>query len=161
MAEKERRMSQNSLANLKLGAETRRQGKVRHNFTILPETVQWLKGTGNASDAIDALVLQFKNNGANSNHTHDKKGDDQLVSDDVYKRIDTLQAELDETRSQLEKIRASEADALNQLCDCHKDAFKAADLLKESRKIRRSKKKGSSELADQKFDEALALIDDV
>lgn len=161
MAEKERRVSENSLANLKLGAESRRLGKLRHNFTILPETIQWLKGTGNASDAIDVLVERFKSNGVNSNHTHDKKEDDQLVSDDMYKQIETLQAELDETRSQLEKVKAAERDALEQVISCHSDSFKAAALFKESRTIRKSKKKGSSELANQKFDEALALIDDI
>ena len=96
MVEKERRVSENSLANLKLGAESRRLGKVRHNFTILPETAQWLKGTGNASDTIDALVDRFKNNGLSSNHTHDKKEDSQL---------EALQAELAEMRSQLEELK--------------------------------------------------------
>lgn len=106
MTEKERRVSERSLENLKLGAESRRQGKVRHNFTIMPETVQWLKGTGNASDAIDALVEHFKNGNSMSNHTHDKKIEDSLPSSHVYEKIEVLKAELDQLlsqRSQLDK----------------------------------------------------------
>lgn len=156
MSEKERRVSERSLENLKLGAESRRQGKVRHNFTILPETVQWLKGTGNASDTIDALVTEFKNNGLNSNHTHDKKEDNQLVSDDMYKRIEVLQAELDETRSQLENCKALEKNSSELAIECHSAGFKAAELLKEAIRLKKNKKGGYLE----KIEEAIELIDD-
>lgn len=104
MIEKERRVSERSLENLKLGAESRRQGKVRHNFTIMPETVQWLKGTGNASDAIDALVERFKNGNSTSNHTHDEKVNNESVSEDVYKRIEELETELEQLRSLREQL---------------------------------------------------------
>lgn len=160
MVEKERRMSENSLANLKLGAETRRLGKVRHNFTILPETAQWLKGTGNASDTIDALVDRFKNNGSDSNHTHDKKEDSQL---------EALQAELAEMRSQLENLEGEnnfqesrwklidrQNDGLaKQIWAMKENQLKAAELLKEAAKLKKNKKGGYWE----KIEEALKLID--
>lgn len=157
MSEKKRLVSERSLENLKLGAESRRQGKVRHNFTILPETVQWLKATGNASDTIDAIVGQFRNGDLHSNYTHDKKDSNQVVSDDVYKRIDELQAELDEMRSQLEKFKAAEKDMTDQLCQCHQDAFKAADILKASLKLPFNK--GGA--IKREIEKALPLIDDV
>lgn len=170
MSEKERRVSERSLENLKLGAESRRQGKVRHNFTILPETVQWLKGIGNASDTIDALVAQFKNNGLNSNHTHDKKQDNQLVSDDVYKRIEVLQAELDETRSQLKELEGENnfQESRWQLTDRQNSGLakeiravkanhlKATELLKEAIRLKKNKKGGYLE----KIEEAIELIED-
>lgn len=104
MVEKERRVSERSLENLKLGAESRRQGKVRHNFTIMPETVQWLKGTGNASDTIDALVERFKNGNSTFNHTHDERVNNESVSEDVYKRIEELETELEQLRSLREQL---------------------------------------------------------
>jgi hypothetical protein len=103
MTDKKRKVSERSLENLKLGAESRRVGKVRHNFTILPETVQWLKGTGNASDTIDALVASFKTGELDSNHTHNEKDNNQLVSDSVYERIKELETENEQLRSQLAK----------------------------------------------------------
>ncbi|WP_155823743.1 hypothetical protein [Gloeocapsa sp. PCC 7428] len=58
MADKQ--ISPRSLENLKLGALKRYQGKVRCNFTILPETLEWLKRGGNASSRIDQLVAAAK-----------------------------------------------------------------------------------------------------
>jgi hypothetical protein len=157
MAEKERRVSERSLENLKLGAESRRQGKLRHNFTILPETVQWLKGTGNSSDTIDALVEAARNGGLVSSSTHDWKDKEQVVSNDVYKQVETLQSELAEVRSQLEKSQALERDSTEQVIQCHRDGFKAAEILKAAKKLPAN----AGGKIKKEIDKALELIDDV
>jgi hypothetical protein len=46
----------NSLENLKLGAAARRKGKVKLNLTVLPETAEKLKRSGNASRFVELLV---------------------------------------------------------------------------------------------------------
>jgi len=46
----------NSLANLKLGAASRKSEKERHCYTVKPETHQWLANYGNASGRLDELV---------------------------------------------------------------------------------------------------------
>lgn len=105
MTEKKRKVSERSLENLKLGSQARYQGKARHNFTILPETVEWLKGTGNASDAIDALVEAARNGGLKSNNTHYLEDKKESASNSVYDKICQLEAENQELRSQLEELK--------------------------------------------------------
>jgi hypothetical protein len=51
-----RKINPASLENLKMGAISRKQGKVRCNVTILPETKRWLESGGNLSGRIDELV---------------------------------------------------------------------------------------------------------
>ncbi len=51
-----REISQASLDNLKLGAITRRKGKVKVTVTLLPQTIEWLKKSGNMSQRIDEMV---------------------------------------------------------------------------------------------------------
>lgn len=203
--DKVRQVSERSLENLKLGAISRDKGKQRHNFTVLPETVQWLKGRGNASDAIDVLVEAAKSKGLLSNDTHN--GDIQVVSNDVYEQnIKDLEVSLEETQLELSKLRSQLAEAqgeinfqeselkrtqrnidealalqqkaekfnqelqaeleqrkvyeqntIDQLCECHKDAFKAADILKTAVKL--PLKKGS-EIRDL-MNKAIELIDDI
>lgn len=157
MTEKERRVSERSLENLKLGAESRRQGKLRHNFTILPETVQWLKGTGNSSDAIDVLVEAARTGGLRSSDTHDWKDKEQVVSNDVYKQIETLQAELADVRLQLEKSQALEKDSTEQVIQCHRDGFKAAEILNAALSLPAN---AGGKIKTQ-IRKALELIDDV
>jgi vacuolar-type H+-ATPase subunit I/STV1 len=82
MEEKKRRVSERSLENLKLGAESRRQGKIRQNVTILPEILEWLRGIGNVSGGIDNLVAAAKKGDSDSNSTHDWIKDKQPVFDD-------------------------------------------------------------------------------
>jgi hypothetical protein len=108
MTDKERRINERSLENLKLGAQARYQGKARHNFTVLPETVEWLKATGNASDTIDALVAAARDGGLKSSNTHNwKDSSNSEISSGVYERMKELEAENSELRSQLEKVEAS------------------------------------------------------
>jgi chromosome segregation ATPase len=110
MTDKVRQVSERSLENLKLGAKSRYQGKQRHNFTVLPETVQWLKGTGNASDAIDVLVEAAKSKGLLSNNTHVQEM--QPVSNDVHEgKIKDLEVSLEETQLELSKLRSQLAEA--------------------------------------------------
>jgi regulator of replication initiation timing len=126
MADEKRKMSERSLENLKLGAESRRQGKVRHNFTILPETVQWLKCSGNASEAIDNLVFaaldqklfsinthdRIDKEQVLSNNTHDQKEEPSTVSNDVYEqKIKELNQSLEETYLELSTVRSQLAES--------------------------------------------------
>lgn len=104
MEGKERRISERSLENLKLGAQSRNQGKVRQNFTLLPETLQWLKCSGNASSMIDDLVAIAKNGGLNSNNTHDKKTEKETDSSHVYEQMEVLKAELEQLRSERNQL---------------------------------------------------------
>lgn len=55
----ERGKHENSLKNLKMGAIARRQGKIRVNVTLLPETLRWLDKTGNRSEMIDEIVRRI------------------------------------------------------------------------------------------------------
>lgn len=71
--------------------------------------------------------------------------------------IKVLEQELVEVRLQLEKTRAYERDAINQLTACHTDAFKAADILKPGLKLPSNAGGGIKKL----IKEALLLIDDV
>ena len=157
MAERERRVSENSLANLKLGAESRRLGKLRHNFTILPETIQWLKGTGNASDTIDALVEAARTGGLTPNNTHDWREKEQTVSSDVYNQTEALKLELEQVRSQLEISRAVEKNSAELVQGCYSNGFKVAELLKEAIRLKKAKKGGYLE----KVQEAYELVADI
>jgi hypothetical protein len=143
MLDKGRQISERSLENLKLGAESRRQGKLRHNFTILPETVQWLKGTGNSSDAIDTLVEAARTGRVRFNDTHDWKEPENTQSNDVYERkIKELDLSLEETylelatvRSRLEELSEREKLLTSHLDFCHQDKAKITDLLKPALKF--------------------------
>ena len=46
----------NSLENLKLGAAARKKGKIKLNLTVLPDTAEKLKRTGNASRFVEWLL---------------------------------------------------------------------------------------------------------
>ena len=59
---KERKISQASLENLKLGAIARRKGKVRVTLSLLPTTIQWLKKhdvNENMSACVDEIVRRI------------------------------------------------------------------------------------------------------
>lgn len=103
MLSKKKQVSQRSLDNLKLGAEARRKDKQRHNFTLLPATVEWLKQSSNASDLIDRLVASAKAGHIYPEDTHDRKDEEVAVSNDVYERIDSLERENEQLRSQLSR----------------------------------------------------------
>jgi DNA-binding transcriptional regulator GbsR (MarR family) len=92
MTDKVRQVSERSLENLKLGSKFRDKGKQRHNFTVLPETVQWLKNTGNASDAIDKLVEAARKSELLSNTDHQQK-------------VKDLERDLEETYLELSRVR--------------------------------------------------------
>lgn len=163
--QEKRQMSERSLENLKLGSESRKLGKVRHNFTLMPGSVQWLKGTGNASDAIDALVDAARSGGLKSSNTHEWNKQEQVQSNDVYEQevkdlkrdLEEAQLELQKTRSLLEASRRSEQDALRLLSTCHTEAFEAADILKAALKL----KSNAGGAIKREIEKALPLIDDV
>lgn len=52
-------MNPKSLENLKKGAESRRQDKVRCTVTLKPVTKQWLAKGGNMSGRIDEVVRRI------------------------------------------------------------------------------------------------------
>lgn len=81
-----RKMSDRSLANL--NPKARYQGKVRVNLTLLPETFEWLKQDGNASQKIEDLVLVSKKNlEADNNFADDARNE----SSNAYKLIEENQ----------------------------------------------------------------------
>lgn len=124
-----------SLENLRLGAEARNKDKQRTNLTLLPETVRWLKGHGNASDKVDELVAEAKKNPFPQNQT------------------DTV-PELKEKIKSLESSLRDETDRANEYL---KDQFKAADILKEALKL---KANAGGAIKDQ-IKKAIALLDDL
>lgn len=90
-----RTMNPNSLKNLELGAKARYQGKVKATLTLLPTTLSWLKGKGNASRLIDEMVEaaragQFKPADRDSSQSGE---------------LEKLRRELKELRQELERLR--------------------------------------------------------
>lgn len=110
MTSKERRINERSLENLKLGAEARRQGKERHNYTILPETHAWLEHSGNASRQLDELVASAKRGELKSDYTHERIQTEQQVSNSVYKEAEALKVELERLRSLVADLEAKNAE---------------------------------------------------
>lgn len=157
MLDKERKISERSLQNLKLGAKARYQGKIRQNVTILPVTLEWLRKGGNVSSRIDDLAAAAMSGELKSNHTHDKKDDNIVASENVYKRIEELEAKLSEARSHLEQLEFRSKDMTDQLCQCHLDASKATEILKAALKL----KSNSGGAIKREIEKALLLIDDV
>lgn len=154
---KKKVVSERSLENLKLGGPSRKnkEEKERHNILVLPETFQWLRGTGNASDMIDVLVETARKNGLNSVSTHDWKEKEQVVSNDVHKQIDDLKLQLEEVRSQLETYKALEKNARELMSESISSGIKAAGHLKKAQALKKSKKGG----VDKEIEEAIRLID--
>jgi predicted RNase H-like nuclease (RuvC/YqgF family) len=156
MTDKVRQVSERSLENLKLGAQSRYQGKQRHNFTVLPETVQWLKGTGNASDAIDVLVEAAKSKGLFSNNTHDREPE--VVSNDVYERnVKDLEISLEETQLELSKLRSQLAEAQGEN-NFQETRWKLAERMNdeaidENRKLKQFNQELEAELEKLKLSE--------
>lgn len=124
MLDKERRISERSLENLKLGAQARYQGKVRQNFTILPQTLEWLKKGGNASQRVDELVAAAKNGELKSNYTHEREIEKNLYSSSMYNQIEGLKVEL-------EQLKTDQAQAVNILKEALKLKANAGGAIKE------------------------------
>jgi hypothetical protein len=53
-------MNENSLKNLKLGSQARKQGKVKLNLTVVPTVAEELKRSGNASRFVELLLQAHK-----------------------------------------------------------------------------------------------------
>jgi hypothetical protein len=84
-----REMNPNSLENLKMGAITRNQGKVRCQVTILPETKEWLARGGNLSGRIDEMVAKVL------------KGE--LVG---VRKVEEMESEIVRLRAELERLKS-------------------------------------------------------
>jgi hypothetical protein len=124
MLDKERRISERSLENLKLGAQARYQGKVRQNFTILPQTLEWLKKGGNASQRVDELVAAAMSGELKSSYTHEREAEKNLPSSNVYNQINDLKVEL-------EQLKTDQAQAVNILKEALKLKANAGGAIKE------------------------------
>ncbi len=84
-----RKMNPKSLENLKMGAITRNQGKIRCQITILPETKEWLARGGDLSGRIDELVKKVL------------KGE--LVG---ARKLEELQREIERLEAEVESLRS-------------------------------------------------------
>jgi uncharacterized coiled-coil DUF342 family protein len=104
MADKERRINERSLENLKLGAQARYQGKIRQNVSILPETLEWLRKGGNISSRIDEVVKAAKSGELKSDYTQNRKAEEQQDSSIVYKQIDELKTEVEQLRQERDRL---------------------------------------------------------
>jgi len=142
--DKERQVNPRSLENLKLGAEARNQDKKRTNLTLLPETVRWLKGWGNASDKVDELVTEARRNNS-------------VSAPGASEQVEQLQKALEQEREkvrQLEQAVKAERDRADEYCS---DGLKAATILQEALKF----KSNNATPIKAAIREALKLIDDV
>lgn len=128
MEGKERRVSDRSLENLKLGAAARYQGKVRQNVTILPDSLEWLKKGGNVSGRIDELVAAAKSGELKSIHTHDRKNEERLSSESVYKQIDELKTEIELLRSERVSLQQDCERLTTELAACQASQPQQPDL---------------------------------
>lgn len=137
---KERRINPRSLENLKLGAEARKQGKVRRNTTLLPETIEWLEKRGNVSEMIDQLVASVKSASlkgvemadqlvasfsefnpvvprcAQSNNTHDStQQQTRTLAASNYTHESILDGVIEALREENAQLRSQLAEALTEL----------------------------------------------
>jgi len=142
--DKERQVNPRSLENLKLGAEARNQDKQRTNLTLLPETVQWLKGTGNASEKVDELVTEARRNNS-------------VSAPGASEQVEQLQKALEQEREkvrQLERLLKEETERANEYC---LEELKAAKILHEALKL----KANAGGAIKNKIKAALKFIDDI
>lgn len=143
MSSKERRINPRSLENLKLGPAACDRNKQRTNLTLLPETVQWLKGRGNASALVDDLVAAAKNG--------------KLKPSDSSDEVLTLRQEISELRSQLERWKQMDEIGHAEHVQVLKDSLAAAKILNEALKL----KPNAGGAIKEKIRQALALVDDL
>lgn len=141
--DKERKINPRSLENLKLGAQARNQDKQRTNLTLLPETVRWLKGWGNASDKVDEMVAEARRHPLGNQQPQPTSNQNQQELDELRAKVKDLQQALQE-----ETKRADDAE--------HR-GLKAADILHEALKL----KPNAGGAIKAKIKEALPFIDDV
>lgn len=76
---------------------------------------------------------------------------------EAQERRSQQELEINQLRLQLEQFKALEKNATEQLCECHSDAFKAADILKAALKL----KSNAGGAIKREIEKALPLIDDV
>lgn len=80
MDKKQHNINPRSLENLRLGAESRRQDKVKRNTTLLPATIEWLEKRGNVSGTIDELVNRAKAGELNQDDTQQEKLNQEIIN---------------------------------------------------------------------------------
>ncbi len=141
---KERQVNPRSLENLKLGAEARNQDKQRTNLTLLPETVRWLKGWGNASEKVDELVTEARRSHLGS----------APVSDQQLEQLQKAYEQEREKVKQLEHLLKQETERADEYC---LEELRAAKILHEALKL----KANAGGAIKAKIKEALQFIDDI
>jgi vacuolar-type H+-ATPase subunit H len=149
---KTRFLNPNSLENLKLGAEARSQGKVRRNYTVLPETHEWLKSQGNASEMVDRLVEHAKEN--QQRHHGDWKALSARVVSEAEKERDELRQQVEALQQELE--RRAEPTVSNHTH--HPKALEAIALLGELKNGKRFPAPNGGAIRQQAL-KALALLE--
>jgi hypothetical protein len=142
--DKERQVNPRSLENLKLGAEARNQDKQRTNLTLLPETVQWLKGTGNASEKVDELVTEARRNNS-------------VSAPGASEQVEQLQKALEQEREKVRQLEQAVRAETERANDAVLDGLKAATILQEALKF----KSNNATPIKARIREALKLIDDI
>ena len=93
----------NSLANL--NPKARYLGKVRCNLSLLPDTLEWLKKSGNASRKIDEMVAIAQQSDNADNLAILGNTYNQEVSESMYKQIEELTSEIERLRSIETKVK--------------------------------------------------------
>ena len=136
---RERFVADKSLENLKLGSQARDQGKIKCTFTLLPNTISWLKQGGNASGRIDEMVDKILSGAlVNSNSPSP-------ALTDALKKIADLEQALKRSQEQAAELQA-EVDRYRDLFIENKAAINKAKFNNISKPLLDKLKKEIEEL---------------
>ena len=108
----------------------------------------------NVVEALQAEVTQLLEQTEKTTHLNSAR--EQEIKD-LKRDLEETQLELHLARSLLETSRQLEKNHADLLCECHSDAFKAADILKEALKL----KANAGGAIKDKIRSAILLIDDI
>lgn len=125
-----RQINPRSLENLRLGAETRKRDKVRRNCTLLPQTIQWLENTGNASEAIDVLVASARNGSLkfSSDNAHNVMPDLEVKADIKPIRQWAVICRDHQRKESFKGAYFSESEANDRIAKLKRDAHASASM---------------------------------
>lgn len=118
-----------SIKELEMGVSSHAQTKTRLNVTVLPKTSNWLKGQGNASQAIDELVAAaMTTNLEVTDHPSEKLAELTRENEELKTELSQLQKE-SQKRQDYEVIRDKVLNSLKlgKQAPGYKSAVKALD----------------------------------
>lgn len=100
-------VNERSLANL--NPKARYLGKERFNITLMPETIEWLKSGGNASQRIEDLVRaakakEIRYQETNLEDTHNQNKVLKRENQELIEKLEKLQSKLDYANQEIKKI---------------------------------------------------------